>query len=312
MRPLMRPLWAAALFASVGVFQPAHADYEAGAQAFDSGSYERAISEWRAAARGGDVKALARLGRLYEDGFGAPQNFVRAYMFYALAAARGDRDAVEARNAVGARMTADQIAEAQAKAAAWREGLAEDSRAPADAPSRSDRTSATAAAGTFTGDPCNDVMIVAREIAQNFPTIASDAEAGSRAASKPKSDYYLSRATSCRLGKARGQPGDDPILRRKASYECSWRFPTPREAFDVFQPLVDSLKSCAPLSLSFVDEASDVRDRGLFVTNYKGHTYRSNPLEVVIEVGAYGRKMTDRNTRTDDFSKLTLRVENAE
>jgi hypothetical protein len=49
-----------------------------------------------------------------------PQNFIEGYKWLNLAAAQGDADATEARDAVRAEMTPAQIAEGQRLSAAWK------------------------------------------------------------------------------------------------------------------------------------------------------------------------------------------------
>ena len=63
------------------------------------------------------------LGRMYANGRGVPQDYVEAHMWFNLAGAQlagEDRElAVKARDGVAARMTADQIADAQRRAREW-------------------------------------------------------------------------------------------------------------------------------------------------------------------------------------------------
>ena len=56
---------------------------------------------------------------MYADGLGVPQDYVSAHMWLNLAAATGDEEARKARELVAARMTREQIAEAQARAREW-------------------------------------------------------------------------------------------------------------------------------------------------------------------------------------------------
>ena len=80
---------------------------------------------YRLAAEQGDADAQYNLGVSYANGRGVPQNDVQAHMWFNLAASRstGDlrEDAVENRNTVAARMTAEQLAEAQRLAREWDE-----------------------------------------------------------------------------------------------------------------------------------------------------------------------------------------------
>ena len=77
----------------------------------------------RLAADQGAADAQHSLGTRYERGLGVPQNIVASHMWFTLAAARSsdeNSDAyAKARDAVAARMTADQIAEAQRRAREW-------------------------------------------------------------------------------------------------------------------------------------------------------------------------------------------------
>ena len=63
---------------------------------------------------------MLALGRLYMQGLGrAPQDYVKAHLWFNLAASRGEAEAVTERDALAARMAPEQIAEAQKQAAAW-------------------------------------------------------------------------------------------------------------------------------------------------------------------------------------------------
>ena len=77
----------------------------------------------RLAADQGDADAQYSLGKRYERGLGVQQSIVVSHMWFTLAAARSsaeNSDAyAKARDAVAARMTADQIAEAERRAQEW-------------------------------------------------------------------------------------------------------------------------------------------------------------------------------------------------
>lgn len=73
---------------------------------------------YRKAAEQGFADAQYNLGVRYYNGQGVPQDYVAAHMWFNLAAARGDEDAVKARVEVAARMTPSQVAEAQ-KRRSW-------------------------------------------------------------------------------------------------------------------------------------------------------------------------------------------------
>ena len=69
--------------------------------------------ETRRLAEQGDVLAQYNLGAMYANGEGVPENYVRAYAWFNLAAAQGHEDAVSGKANVEGLMTAAQIAEAQ-------------------------------------------------------------------------------------------------------------------------------------------------------------------------------------------------------
>ncbi|MYD95036.1 MAG: SUMF1/EgtB/PvdO family nonheme iron enzyme [Chloroflexi bacterium] len=96
------------------------ADYDAGERAWDAGEPVKALGHWRAAAAAGDDRAMLALGRLYLQGLGAPQDFVEAHKWFNLAASRGNAAAAGEREALAERMTPEQVAAAQERAAAWR------------------------------------------------------------------------------------------------------------------------------------------------------------------------------------------------
>jgi len=80
----------------------------------------QALQWTRLAAARGEPNAQATLGRMYLAGTGVPQSFVQAHMWLNLAAARGLAQAVKQRDDLAAKMTAEQLAEAQKLATAWR------------------------------------------------------------------------------------------------------------------------------------------------------------------------------------------------
>ena len=97
-------------------------DYFDGQRAWDEKRYAVALAEWQAAAGDGDARAMLALGRLYLAGLGSPQDYVRAHMWFNLAASRGEREAAEERNALNERMAPAARAEAQRLAREWRPG----------------------------------------------------------------------------------------------------------------------------------------------------------------------------------------------
>ena len=98
----------------------ARADYEAGQRAWDAGRPAEALVQWQAAAGSGDRRAMLALGRMYRRGLGVLQDYVEAHTWLNLAASRGEAAAAEERDALAAKMTPQQVAAAQERAAAWR------------------------------------------------------------------------------------------------------------------------------------------------------------------------------------------------
>ena len=78
---------------------------------------------YRLAGDQGIARAQSNLGLLYENGEGVPQDYVQAHMWTNLAVAQSsgeDRDRRERnRDIIAAKMTAEQIAEAQRRASEW-------------------------------------------------------------------------------------------------------------------------------------------------------------------------------------------------
>jgi TPR repeat protein len=76
-----------------------------------------AVRSWRLAAEEGDTEGLFNLGVMYDKGQGVSQDFIRAYMWYHLAAAASSGAdamvAIKLRDRVASRMTAAQIGKSQ-------------------------------------------------------------------------------------------------------------------------------------------------------------------------------------------------------
>ena len=84
--------------------------------------YKEALKWYRRAAEQGHEDAQYRLGIMYEAGQGVPQDYIQAHTWFNLAGARlpGEVDGVKNRHIVAAKMTPDQIAEAQRLAREWK------------------------------------------------------------------------------------------------------------------------------------------------------------------------------------------------
>ena len=89
-------------------------------------AYDAAADLYRLAAAQGDPFAQSRLGLIYDKGHGVPQNVVLSYKWLDLAAARAtkrERDYyLRLRNAVASKMSSDQIVEGQRLALIWAPG----------------------------------------------------------------------------------------------------------------------------------------------------------------------------------------------
>jgi TPR repeat protein len=97
-------------FAASNPFDDASAAYE-------RGDYVQAMKLFRQLAEHGHQWAQRRLGLMYAEGKGVPQDFVRAYMWFNLAAAALSGDsgdtAKKNRDRIAAKMTAEQISTAE-------------------------------------------------------------------------------------------------------------------------------------------------------------------------------------------------------
>ena len=82
--------------------------------------YAEAVKWYRLAADQGYAVAQYNLGFMYADGQGVPQDYVQSHMWFNLAAAQSDANAVQNRDIIAAKMTPDQIAEAQRLAREWK------------------------------------------------------------------------------------------------------------------------------------------------------------------------------------------------
>jgi TPR repeat protein len=87
--------------------------------------YTTAATWYRKAAEQGQAKAQFLLGMMYARGQGVPQDYATAHMWFNLSASRATDDrvrgeALKSRDGVAAKVTPDQIAEAQRMAREWK------------------------------------------------------------------------------------------------------------------------------------------------------------------------------------------------
>jgi uncharacterized protein len=83
-------------------------------------NYTEAIKWFQKAAEQGHAVAKLHLGVIYAEGRGVPQDYIRAHMWFNLAAAQGEQKAIRLLDMAAQRMTPAQIAEAQKLARDWR------------------------------------------------------------------------------------------------------------------------------------------------------------------------------------------------
>ncbi len=76
-------------------------------------SYAKAVRWYRLAAEQGDIGAQSNLGNKYYLGQGLVQDYIRAHMWWNIAASQGYDVSIKNRDIVAAKMTQQQIAEAQ-------------------------------------------------------------------------------------------------------------------------------------------------------------------------------------------------------
>jgi TPR repeat protein len=86
--------------------------WEDGMAAYNSGDYMPAIRLFRPLAEKGNPKAQSVIGAMYRKGEGVARNSLRAFMWFSLAAARGDAKAKAELHEVSKDMTSAEIAQA--------------------------------------------------------------------------------------------------------------------------------------------------------------------------------------------------------
>ena len=81
---------------------------------------KEALRWYRLAADQKHGGAQYNLGIMYAKGYGVLQDYVQAYMWWSLAAAKGDETAASARKQLAEKMSQSQIVEAQRLAREWK------------------------------------------------------------------------------------------------------------------------------------------------------------------------------------------------
>lgn len=123
-------LLAAVAALMIGLGGNARADYSDGQAAFERQDYATALYELQPLAAQGDGRAQYLVGIIYRDGLGVQPDYVTAYAWLHVAAARGQPQAASARDGMSWRLTPSEIDEAQRLAREWRPGTAIATRTP--------------------------------------------------------------------------------------------------------------------------------------------------------------------------------------
>ena len=89
MRSSFRHLLLALFLTATRPYGVAHADFEAGRDAYNRNDYATALREWRPLAEQGNAKAQFTLGAMYDNGYGVPQDYKQALAWYRKAAEQG-------------------------------------------------------------------------------------------------------------------------------------------------------------------------------------------------------------------------------
>jgi TPR repeat protein len=92
---------------------------EDGVKAYSKADYAKASRLLEPLAQNGDTDAQYTMAMMYQKGQGVTENKVNAYMWYALAARKGDKDAALDRDQVASTMTPQQIDEGKKLVADW-------------------------------------------------------------------------------------------------------------------------------------------------------------------------------------------------
>jgi TPR repeat protein len=92
--------------------------WEDGMVSYNRGDYEPAIKLFRPLAEAGNAKAQNILGVMYRKGEGVTPSSARAYMWFSIAAARGDKQAKASLQEMSKEITPAEMAQAKEMMAA--------------------------------------------------------------------------------------------------------------------------------------------------------------------------------------------------
>ena len=81
---------------------------------------KEAVKWWTLSAEQGNAAAQYSLGVTYEHALGVPQDYALAHMWFNLCGSSGDKDCEKIRNIIENKMTSQQIEEAQDMARNWK------------------------------------------------------------------------------------------------------------------------------------------------------------------------------------------------
>jgi TPR repeat protein len=97
----------------LGIAGAAAGPWEDGMASYNRGDYMPAIRLFRPLAEQGNAKAQHLIGVMYHKGEGVARNPVRAFAWFSLAAAHGDREARAKLHDVSQTMTPEELAQAR-------------------------------------------------------------------------------------------------------------------------------------------------------------------------------------------------------
>ena len=115
MRKLLIPLLTAlVIIVSLGTAgSVCAADFAKGARAHKAGDYATALKEFTTLVKQGDAGAHHNLGLMYAQGKGVPKDYVLAYAWSSIVAARGNAHGINVQELLTKIFTPAQIAEGQ-------------------------------------------------------------------------------------------------------------------------------------------------------------------------------------------------------
>lgn len=92
--------------------------WEDGMVAYNRGDYVPAIKLFRPLAQAGNAKAQNVLGTMYRKGEGVAKSSAKAFMWFSIAARKGDKDAMDSLQAMSKEMTPAEMTQAKQMMAA--------------------------------------------------------------------------------------------------------------------------------------------------------------------------------------------------